>query len=129
MKAIVLTDAERRKNLENVLDLVVGIAEGRTLAPEHLGSAAEHGRLRQQQNYSIPLLIREGRYLNDALVGCVQKNILSIDLSTVIADLRRVFAAVEILLEEATRAFLEQAELHSGRRSSSASPNKPRRSR
>jgi ActR/RegA family two-component response regulator len=69
MKAIALTDPERRDNLEDVLNLVVGIAGGSTLAPEHLSGAAEHGRLRQRQGYSIPLLIREARFLNDAVVG------------------------------------------------------------
>lgn len=114
IKAIVLTEAERRNNLAGVLDLVVTIAEGRTLAAEHLSSAAEHGSLRQKQGYSVPLLIREGRYLNEALVGCIQKNILSIDLSTLIVDLGRVFTATEILLEESTRSFLQITQSQSG---------------
>ncbi len=127
MKAIVLTDAERRNNLDSILDLVANIAEGRTLAPENMRSAAEHGRLRQQQGYSIPLVVREARFLTDALVGCVQKNILNIDLSTLIVDLRPVFTAVEILLEESTRSFLESAESQSGR--SSAVPKTSRRNK
>ncbi len=129
MKAIVLTDVERRDNLEGVLDLVVNIAEGTTLAPEHLSGAAEHGRLRQRQGYSIPLLVREGRYLNDALVDCVQKKILNIDLSTIIPELKRVFTAVEVLIEEASRSFLQQAELRSGRRTAPPAPKVPKASK
>jgi DNA-binding response OmpR family regulator len=113
MKAIELTDAERRNNLDSILDLIASVAEGRILDPENMTSAAEHGRLRQQQGYSIPLIVREGRFLIDALVGCVQKRILSIDLSTLIVDLRRVFTAVEILLEESTRSFLQTGALQS----------------
>lgn len=131
MKTIVLTDAERRNNLESILDLIVSIAEGRTLAPEDMRSAAEHGRLRQQQGYSIPLVIRETRFLNDAFVGCTQKKILSIDLSTLIVDLRRVFMATEILLEESTRSFLEAGESQSktARASLRVKPSKEGRQR
>ncbi len=109
MRSIPLSAAGRRNNLPAVLDLVIAIADGQDLSPAHLRNAAEHGAVRQTQGYSIPLLVREARFLSDALAAVVQDDVLRIDLSQFIPDLRRVCAAVEMLLEESTRAYIEQA--------------------
>jgi ActR/RegA family two-component response regulator len=109
IRAIPLNDRERQNYVPEILDAVVGVAEGKQISTTDLSVAAEHGTARLKQGYSIVLLIREGRFLVDALIGCIQENILRAQLSYFVPDLRRVVEAVQILLEEAVRSFLTQS--------------------
>jgi hypothetical protein len=55
----------------------------------------------------VPLLIREGRFLQTAVGRCLQSNLLEIEISYLIADMIAIHETVETLLEESVTAFLE----------------------
>ena len=72
------------------------------------GAAAEHGRTRYRQGYSIPLMIEDARLLQDAIYEVIQDNLLSLDLSRLISDLRRMHDTVDIELKEAIQAYITE---------------------
>jgi len=107
--AIPITDDERKNHLSSLLNLTVLIADGKAVRAENMGVAAEHGAIRHSQGYTIPLLVREARFLIEALGECIQQKLLRIEISHLVPDMMRVFQAIQILSEEATRAFTQQS--------------------
>src|SRR4051812_18501609 len=72
------------------------------------GAAAEHGRTRYRQGYSIPLMIEDARLLQDAIYQVIQDNLLALDLSRLISDLRRMDDIADIELKEAIQAYIAE---------------------
>ncbi len=70
-------------------------------------AARDHGIMRRKQGYTIPLLIRETRFLEDEVANCIQENLLSVQVSYLIPDMISVRRTIQVLLEEAIEAFLE----------------------
>jgi ActR/RegA family two-component response regulator len=72
------------------------------------GTVAEHGRARYRQGYSIPLMIEDVRLFHDAIYEVIQDNLLALDLSRLISDLRRMDNSVEVELKEAIQAYIAE---------------------
>lgn len=110
LAAIPLSDEERLNDLPKML---YAIAEHLELHPEetsaHETGAAEHGRTRQHQGYSIPWMIEDARCINEAIHGVIQDNLLALDVSHLIHDLWRVHNTLELQLEESLQAYLAVA--------------------
>jgi len=105
-----LSEKERVNHLPAYLR---GIADKLESPPDHeaaivTGAAAEHGRTRYRQGYSIPLMIEDARLLHDAIYEVIQDNLLSLDLSRLISDLRRMDDTVDIELKEAIQAYIAE---------------------
>jgi hypothetical protein len=64
-----------------------------------------HGAERAKQGYTIPLLVTETRVLNRVIGDVLQKNLLSMNLSTLIPEALRIGEYLQALLEESIRAF------------------------
>ncbi len=116
--AVPVTDSLRRYGLPSLLDVVTDIVEGRELNAEDRTSYARHGGRRQKQGYTVPLLVRETRLLQSSVANCVQNNFDRIEINHLIPDMLHFFGTVEVLLEFAVRAFLQQSnsETASGRK-------------
>jgi ActR/RegA family two-component response regulator len=71
-------------------------------------TAAEHGRARYRQGYSIPMMIEDVRLFHDAIFEVIQDNLLALDLSRLISDLRRMDDSVEVELKEAVQAYIAE---------------------
>jgi RsbRD-like negative regulator of sigma factor len=69
----------------------------------HIGE--EHGKQRAMQGYSIPLLIVEMRLLQRVISFVLQRNLIRMDLSTVIADMLEVGEGLQEELEFSIRGF------------------------
>jgi ActR/RegA family two-component response regulator len=65
----------------------------------------EHGKQRAVQGYSIPLLIVEMRLLQRVMSFVLQRNLIRMDLSTVIADMLEVGEGLQEELEFSIRGF------------------------
>ena len=105
-----LSDKERADHLPAFLQ---GIAEQLESSPAEKaaianGAAAHHGRMRYRQGYSIPLMIEDTRLLQDAIYEVIQDNLLSLDLSRLISDLRRMDDSVDIELRESIQAYIAE---------------------
>lgn len=75
-----------------------------------LRTAALRGELRFAQGYSIPLLVDNVRLLENAIYEVIHENMLSLDLSFLMIDLRRLNDSLAIQLKESLAAYLEAQE-------------------
>lgn len=71
-------------------------------------AAAEHGRARNRQGYSIPQIILEARLLQNTITEAIQANLLGVELSTLISDMVKIGEGLGSILEISARAYQEQ---------------------
>ena len=101
-----LSDAEYADHVPRVLEAALKVSQGKVLSEVDLSAARDHGALRKKQGYTVPLMIRESRLLNDAIATSVQVNLLAVQISHLIMDLISIYRTMQLLLEESSAAFL-----------------------
>ena len=71
------------------------------------------GHMRRLQGYSIPMIIASLRLLENVIYEVVGENLLALDISHVISDIRRLSNNLALQLQETARAYLsgEQRQL------------------
>jgi ActR/RegA family two-component response regulator len=110
LRRLKLSDQERVDHLPGFLraiaDQVECSPDKKQATPP--GAAAEHGRARYRQGYSIPLMIEDARLLLDAIYEVIQDNLLSLDLSHLISDLRRMDDSVDTELKIAIETYIRE---------------------
>lgn len=65
----------------------------------------QHGGERARQGYTIPLIVIEMRLLQRVISFVLQRNLIRMDLSTVIADMLEVGEGLQEMLEFSIRSF------------------------
>ncbi len=107
--ALKLTDQQRLNNLRELLVSVTGTLETESseISASGRAQAWEHGRTRREQGYSITMLVDDTRLLEQVVYHLVQENLLELDLSYLINDLRRLNDSLENKLQESITAYLE----------------------
>jgi len=108
LSAIKISQEARTDHVPRVLDVGIRIAAGDKLAEMETSAARDHGIIRRKQGYTIPLMIRETRFLEDVVASCIQDNLLSVQVSYLIPDMIAVRRTIQVLLEESIEAFLEK---------------------
>src|SRR4051812_2542285 len=108
-----LLPLQDEQRLDKLPKLVTVIAERINAGNESsyaalVSCAAEHGRARQAQGYTVPMLVEDTRIFDAVLHQLIESNLLSIDLSNLIPDMRKVNDSLQIHVKEALRAFLEE---------------------
>lgn len=104
--AIRLTKDER---IDCLPQLIEDITKNAGNASESaVQGAADHGITRSQQGYTIPMLVREAKLLQDTIGNFAQQNLLAIEISDVIPDLIRIGGMIELALEESIKAFTQK---------------------
>jgi len=106
MAAIRLTRNERVDCLSPLIEDIVRSASNPSESA--MQAAAEHGVTRAQHGYTIPMLVREAKILQDSVGNFAQQNLLAIDISHAIPDLIRVGGMIELSLEESIKAFTRE---------------------
>lgn len=107
LAAIPLKDEERTDHVPRVLEVAIRMTRGEEVSEEQASAARDHGVIRRKQGYTLPLVLSETRLLYDTVASCVQDNLLSIQISYVITDMVAVHRAIQVLMEESVKAFLE----------------------
>jgi ActR/RegA family two-component response regulator len=108
--ALSLTDAQRTDNLPDLLLSAASILEAENttdLTDAARALAAEHGRTRRVQGYTLPMIVDDTRMAEQAVYDLVQQSLLELDLSYLILDLRRLNDSLENMLQESLNAYLE----------------------
>jgi DNA-binding response OmpR family regulator len=108
LSAIRISDVERSDHVPRVIQQAMGIALGDSLSNLTASAARDHGIVRRQQGFTVPLLIRETRLLQGIISNCVQVNLLAIEISHLLSDMISVNQTIQALLEESVLAFLEE---------------------
>lgn len=108
--ALNLSREQRIDHLPILLEeMAKAMAEARDVLSEGMIECArKHGRVRYDQGYTIPQVVTETRVLQKVLSSVIQRDLLAIDLSALIADTFRVGEFVEAALETSLRAYQAQ---------------------
>jgi len=107
LAAIRMPDAQRVVHLPEVMKELAnrvdaGCDETSGVAKE---AAAKHGQARAHQGYTIPLIVVEMRLLQRVLSSILQRNLIRMDLSSVIADMVLVGESLQEQVEFSIRGF------------------------
>lgn len=104
-----LSDTQRVDHLPRLIERIIKALESRAVPSDGMHGAAEHGRSRRRQKYSAPQLVEDTRAIDEAIYETVQKNLLSVDVSHLIADLAVVNSALEMQLKESLKTYTSKA--------------------
>jgi YesN/AraC family two-component response regulator len=106
-----LREVERVNNAPVMIAELSGCLERKEicLSETSAESAMQHGRIRHAQGYTIPMMVNEARLLENAIADCLQQNLLSLDLSSLIPDIFVMSNCFHLMLTESIRAYEEHA--------------------
>ena len=62
-----------------------------------------------KQGYRLPLIVEDARLIDEAIYEVIQENLLCVDVSHLIPDLRVVNKALGLQLKESIEAFASKA--------------------
>jgi hypothetical protein len=71
--------------------------------------AAKHGIIRQEQGYSIPMVIEESRILQVSIFNTLQTNLNTVDFSLLLVDVMTIADEVDSQLKQTIISFSEAA--------------------
>jgi hypothetical protein len=105
---IPLTDTERIDHIPEVIRQLAGTLEcldPAQAAPQASKYGALTGEIRKRQGYRAPLLIKDLGHLQRAIYDVIHENLLSLDLSYLMLDLKRVNESLATHFEMAVRSY------------------------
>lgn len=107
LAALHLSDEERTDHIPPMLQDVAASLESPTqnLSSSLLENARKHGEMRRRQGYSVAMMLLGTRLLTRAIYDVAQENLLSLNLSFLVVDLKRLSDCLGAQLQEASRAF------------------------
>lgn len=109
--AIPMSPEERADHIPALLSRLVYMLEQQPaiVTPDALLAAAEHGRTRRRQGYSIPMIVNETRLLRRSICDMVQNHLLTVDISYIIPDLVHVGDGLDAHIKASIEAYLNEA--------------------
>ena len=102
-----LSDAQRLDHIRITLTELVDELESPTQKAEPLPAAAKTGEERHEQQYPIALLAVNARLLQGVIYDIIHENLLSLNLSYLMPDLKRLNEILSLQAEEIIRKFLQ----------------------
>jgi hypothetical protein len=72
-------------------------------------AACNHGILRREQGYTVPMIVEESRILQVSIFNALQSNLRSVDFDTVLLDVMSIADEVDSQLKQAMLGFMETA--------------------
>jgi ActR/RegA family two-component response regulator len=107
--ALPLTDEDWIEQIPHIVEGLAATlesAESRTLSPGVIRAAELRGEKRYRQGYTIPMLATGARLLETAIYDVIHENLLSINLSYFVFDLKRLNETLGLQLELALQSYL-----------------------
>lgn len=103
-----LSEVELRNHLPGLIAELAWRVENPRLEikPTAVEAAAQHGRLRKHQGFSVPEVLHETRILRQVILSMIRAQLLSLNLSSLFTDIAVVSATLDELLENSIHAFL-----------------------
>jgi DNA-binding response OmpR family regulator len=111
LTCVPLSKEQRTGHLPKLLEeLVHRLRVPRNLGTKQVSEAAvQHGKVRQAQGYSVPMIIEESRILQVSIFNTLQKNLSSVDFSLLLTDVMTIADEVDSQLKQAITSFMGQA--------------------
>jgi PAS domain S-box-containing protein len=110
LAAIPLTVADRSDHVPDMIAELIRRLEGpqEELSDIATEAARKHGKLRYQQGYTIPQILREARVLQHVLTATIHENLFGLDLSTLVGDTLQIGETLQADAEIAIRVYQSQ---------------------
>jgi DNA-binding response OmpR family regulator len=111
LTCVPLNKEQRTGHLPKLLQELVH----RLRVPRELGTkqvsegAVQHGKVRQSQGYSLPMIIEESRMLQVSIFHTLQKNLRDVDFSLLLTDVMTIADECDSQLKQTIISFTEQA--------------------
>lgn len=107
LTCIPLSRTDRTGHLPRLLqDLVVRLRlESGSKAPLSI-AAHDHGNMRREQGYTVPMVIEESRILQVSIFTTLQRNMRSVDFSKVLLDVVTIADEVDSQLKQAMISYV-----------------------
>lgn len=114
LSSVQLSRKERLDHLRQILaELAKRIESGPernvVAADDEKDGAAQHGRQRYEQGYTVRRIVIEARLLHSAISRVLHRHLLSFDMSTFISDIMLMGEGLHEEFEESIRSFEEQS--------------------
>jgi DNA-binding response OmpR family regulator len=105
-----LSSEQRTGHLPKLLEeLVHRLREPRSLGTKQVSEAAVmHGKIRQSQGYSIPMIVEESHILQVSIFDTLQTNLSTVDFSLLLIDVMAIADEVDSQLKQAIISFSAQ---------------------
>jgi DNA-binding response OmpR family regulator len=105
-----LTKEQRTGHLPRLLEeLVHRLRVPRAMGTKQVSmAAAEHGKIRSSQGYSIPMIIEESRILQVSIFQTLQNNLSTVDFSLLLTDVMAIADEVDSQLKQTISSFMGQ---------------------
>ena len=101
---------ERTGHLPKLLeDLIFRLRLPEGMKRNMSAAAGHHGKLRQEQGYSVPMVVEESRILQVSVFGTLLKNVSAVDFSRVLKDVVIIADEVDSQLKEQMVRFMESS--------------------
>jgi len=109
VSCIALSDHERTGHLPKLLqELVHRLRVPRALGTKQQSEGAiEHGKVRQSQGYSVPMIVEESRMLQVSIFHTLQINLSTVDFSLLLIDVMTIADEVDSQLKQTIVCFSE----------------------
>lgn len=110
MRELPLSDEERVEHVPYLIEKLAAVLESPESDPVPsaiIGSADAYGKKRAKQGYTIPMLAAATRFLERALYEVIHENLLSVNLSYFVFDLKRLNENLALELELTLQSYLD----------------------
>jgi DNA-binding response OmpR family regulator len=110
LTSVSLGTEQRTGHLPKLLEeLVHRLRTPRALGTKQVSKAAvEHGKVRQSQGYSIPMIVEESRILQVSIFHTLQKNLSTVDFSLLLTDIMFIADECDSQLKQTLTSFMTQ---------------------
>jgi CheY-like chemotaxis protein len=107
LTCVPLSKEQRTGHLPKLLqELVHRLRVPRSLGTKAVSAAAvEHGIVRRSQGYSLPMIVEESRILQVSIFDTLQKNLSTVDFSTLLIDVMAIADECDSQLKQAINSF------------------------
>jgi YesN/AraC family two-component response regulator len=104
-----LTDAELLNHTPAILDQLIRMLVQHEREPDKpaLDSAAQHGRIRLGQGFTIPFILEETRILREVIYLSIHQHLLSVDISQVFSDMVLISCTLDKQSRTAVEAYID----------------------
>jgi len=108
LRRVSLDDEQRAAHLGPLLDTCIAQMRAPTgpAIMQGIAAASVYGRERRHQGYSVPMLLEDFRIISDAVHDVVRQNVLELELSNLIPELKRFGDILNSQMQEAVKTFL-----------------------
>jgi DNA-binding response OmpR family regulator len=110
LTCIPLSREQRTGHLPKLIqELVHRLRVPRNLGTKAVSEAAvEHGKIRQKQGYSLPMIVEESRILQVSIFQTLQNSLTTVDFSLLLVDVMTIADEVDSQLKQTIVSFTEQ---------------------